>query len=181
MPVAVVRAAMSDAFVKAVLYYGKDITTVAHFGRHIPAEVASVLALGEPPDFPGAVCSTFGCGQRHNLEIDHVVPYAAKGPTSLDNLDWKCYPCHVRKTDQDRRAGLIGPKPPGGWADKKRTGRTRPSRGAGPGPGRQTGTGPEEAQSERAQPEKHGLRKAYSAQPGRTGAERARPEKAGGP
>ena len=35
-----------DAFIKAVTHDGVRIGTVAHFGRHIPAELRTALELG---------------------------------------------------------------------------------------------------------------------------------------
>lgn len=113
VPVSWVREALDgDAFVKAVLHDGVKIDTVAHFGRHLPAELRTALGLGSPPGFEGAVCSEPGCGRRHGLQVDHVTPVAANGPTSYENLQFLCYEHHSQKTERDRQTGLFGPGPP---------------------------------------------------------------------
>ncbi len=38
-----VRGLLGDAFVTAIVTKGKDITTVGHLGRHIPAELRTAL------------------------------------------------------------------------------------------------------------------------------------------
>ncbi|HEX5587644.1 MAG TPA: HNH endonuclease signature motif containing protein [Acidimicrobiia bacterium] len=113
VPPAVVRAMAGDAFLKAVLHDGVEIHKVLHLGRHIPAEIATALRLGAPPDFDGAVCSDDGCARRHHLEIDHIDPVAGGGQTCLDNLDPRCWPHHQQKTERDRRAGKLRPRRPG--------------------------------------------------------------------
>jgi hypothetical protein len=119
VPVSWVREALDHgAFVKGVLHDGVKIGTVAHFGRHLPAELRTALALGSPPGFEGAVCSQPGCGRRYGLQVDHITPVAANGPTSYENLQHLCYLHHAQKTERDRQAGLLGPGPPstsGGW------------------------------------------------------------------
>lgn len=117
IPPAVVRAMARDAFLKAVLHDGVEIHKVLHLGRHIPAEIATALRIGAPPDFDGAVCSEDGCERRHHLEIDHIDPVANGGLTCFDNLEPKCWPHHLRKTDRDRSAGKLGPRPQRGKQD----------------------------------------------------------------
>ena len=71
---------------------GKDITTVAHLGRHIPAELRTALVVS------GRECDVDGCHNRGYLEIDHSHPVAKGGLTSWSNLRWLCYLHHKRKT-----------------------------------------------------------------------------------
>jgi Domain of unknown function (DUF222)/HNH endonuclease len=111
-PVAVSVAwdvAQHDAFIKAVLHDGVTISTVAHFGRHINAELRTALALGDPPIFEGSVCAEEGCDRRYHLQFDHDDPVAHRGPTSFENLQALCGPHHREKTERDRRAGLLTP------------------------------------------------------------------------
>lgn len=108
VPVPAIEEVLADAFVKAVTHDGVRIDTVAHFGRHIPAHLRTALDLGEPPGFEGAVCAEEGCGRRFGLEWDHLDPVANGGATSYANLGPKCTPCHWRKTERDRLAGLLG-------------------------------------------------------------------------
>ncbi|HEY3670720.1 MAG TPA: hypothetical protein VGN51_07290, partial [Acidimicrobiia bacterium] len=68
VPVGVVRAAAVDAFVKVVVRDGTKVDTIVHYGRHIPALLRTVLELGDPERFDGAVCVEEGCDRRHDLE-----------------------------------------------------------------------------------------------------------------
>jgi hypothetical protein len=116
-PVRVAREMAKDAFLKAVIHDGVSILTVKHFGRHIPAELRTALALGALPDLDGVVCSEEGCDRRYGLEWDHDNPVANGGETSYDNLGPKCGPHHWDKTERDRKAGRHGgrahePRPP---------------------------------------------------------------------
>ena len=75
-----------------------------------PVEVRLALELGEPPVFDGVCC--VDCGKRFNTQSDHVEPHVANGPASTDNLKWRCWPCHQAKTERDRKAGKLTPRPP---------------------------------------------------------------------
>jgi 5-methylcytosine-specific restriction endonuclease McrA len=68
------------------------------------------LDLGPAPGFTGAECAD--CGRHFGLEYDHVDPVANRGPTTLANLQPRCWPDHQAKTERDREAGLLGPSPP---------------------------------------------------------------------
>jgi HNH endonuclease len=109
VPVSVAWDVADDAFIKAVLHDGVAIDTVAHYGRHINAELRTALGLGVPPAFDGAVCAEEGCDRRYHLQFDHRDPVAHLGPTSLENLQPMCRRCHGEKTERDRRAGLLTP------------------------------------------------------------------------
>jgi hypothetical protein len=113
VPVSLVRELADDAFLKAVLHDGADLHTVAHFGRHIRAEVRTALKLGPPPDFDGARCAEANCDRRYHLEWDHRNPNANWGPNAYDNFQALCWPHHQDKTARDRRAGLLSPREPG--------------------------------------------------------------------
>jgi hypothetical protein len=115
VPVSLVRELSRDAFLKAVLHDGVRIDTVAHFGRHLKAELRTALELGSPPDFDDVSCVQ--CDRRYGLQWDHVDPRAHRGPTSYDNLQPLCWPHHQEKTERDRKAGLLwgdgnGQEPP---------------------------------------------------------------------
>jgi hypothetical protein len=113
VPVSFARDIFDDAFVKAVLHDGVEIKTVAHFGRHIKAELRTAIELGPPPGFDGLVCSEPGCGRRYGLELDHIDPVSHNGLTSYQNLQPRCKPHHWQKTERDRQAGLFErPDPP---------------------------------------------------------------------
>ncbi len=111
LPVERVRQLSEDAFLKAVVHDGVRISTVKHFGRHIPAELRTALELGTPPRFEGTACAEEGCGRRYGLEWDHVDPVAHGGPTSYNNLQPRCWPHHRDKTERDRAAGLLARGP----------------------------------------------------------------------
>jgi hypothetical protein len=101
--VAWVRDLLGEAFVTAVVKKGHDITTVAHFGRHIPAELRTAMIVG------GRECDIVGCHARGYLEIDHCeVDVAKGGPTAWWNLGWLCSVDHDRKT----RGWKLGPRDP---------------------------------------------------------------------
>ena len=107
VPVATAKVLGADAFLKAVIHDGVKVDTVAHIGRHIPAELRTALDLGVPPHFEGRRCVEEGCGRRYGLEYDHVNPLANGGQTCLANLAARCWPHHRAKTDRDRAAGRL--------------------------------------------------------------------------
>src|SRR4029079_13138530 len=108
IPATTVRELEQDAFLKAVLHDGVNVHTVAHFGRHRPAQLETALMLGAPPEFEGVSCSELGCDRRYGLEWDHTDPCANGGETSLETLNPKAKPHHWDKTERDRDAGLLG-------------------------------------------------------------------------
>src|SRR5262249_5512813 len=77
-----VKEILGEAFLTAVIKKGKDITTVAHLGRHVPAEVMTALIVG------GHECGVDGCDNRGYLERDHMYDYAKGGATAFRNLLW---------------------------------------------------------------------------------------------
>jgi hypothetical protein len=109
-----VKQLLGSAFVTAVIRKGKDILTVAHLGRHIPAEVMTALIVS------GRECDVEGCHNRGYLERDHVQDHAKGGPTSFANLGWLCYRHHRLKSS----GWLLGPAHP---KTRKRTLRAPPS------------------------------------------------------
>ena len=110
IPVDLAKQLSQDAFLKSVIHDGVEIHTVAHHGRHIPAELRTALELGAPPDFEGVTCDEAGCGRRYGLEFDHTKPVANKGETSFNNVHPLCGGDHRKKTAADRAAGLLGGK-----------------------------------------------------------------------
>jgi hypothetical protein len=98
-----VRDLLGEAFVTAIIRKGRDIRTVAHLGRHIPAELHSALVAR------GRECDVEGCARASYLELDHCdLDHARGGPTSLANLAWLCWDHHRRKTAGAR----LGPRNP---------------------------------------------------------------------
>jgi len=101
--VAWVREILGDAFLTAVIKKGRDITTVAHLGRHVPAELVTAMIVG------GRECDIVGCHGRGYLERDHSeVDFAKGGPTAWWNLAWLCSVHHRRKT----RGWILRPPDP---------------------------------------------------------------------
>jgi hypothetical protein len=112
VPVAVVREAALEAFVKVAVRDGTKIDTIVHYGRHIPAVLRTALELGDPERLDGLVCVEEGCDRRHDLELDHVDPVANDGPTSYENIEPRCKPDHWAKTERDRKAGKLSRRAP---------------------------------------------------------------------
>ena len=110
IPVEVARELAYDAFVKGVLHDGVNVHLVWHAGRYRKAELRTALELGAAPEFSGVVCSIDCCDRRYGLEWDHKNPVANGGPTTIDNVEPKCHPHHVAKTEADRAAGLLSRK-----------------------------------------------------------------------
>ncbi len=79
-----------------------DILAVAHYGRHVNAELRNALELGAAPGLEGVSCVDVGCERRYGLEWDHVDPVANNGQTSCKNLVAKCQPHHWEKIERDR-------------------------------------------------------------------------------
>ena len=97
-----------NAFLSGVFFDGKDLRQIKSFTRNWPADVARVLNLGKPPEFDGLKC--VDCGNRFHIENDHVEPYlGGDNPSALWNHDHRCWPCHLVKTEADRRAGKLKP------------------------------------------------------------------------
>ncbi len=90
--VAWARELLGSAFLTAIIKHGKDIHTVAHLGRHVPAEVQTALLVS------GRECSIEDCHERGYLERDHVDDHALGGETSYRNLTWMCSRHHDMKT-----------------------------------------------------------------------------------
>jgi hypothetical protein len=127
-----VREQLGTAFLTAVVTHGKDVTTVAHLGRHVPAEVRTALVVG------GRECCIEGCTARGYLELDHTdVDFAEGGPTALWNLGWECSTHHRLKTqgwilgppDPTTGKRTLTPPPTPPDPNPRRRSRARPDRG----------------------------------------------------
>lgn len=97
IPVEVARDMANDAILSVLVTDGVDVMAVAHAGRTIPAPVRRALVERD------RTCVVPGCEVRSGLEIDHVVPFARGGPTSLANLARLCHWHHYLKTHQRHR------------------------------------------------------------------------------
>ena len=105
IPVASARALAGDCILKVLVTKGVDVVAVAHGGRTIPAHVRSALEARDPR------CVIPGCDVRDRLEIDHLVPFAEGGPSTLDNLARACRFHHYLKT---HHGWVLGGRP-GAW------------------------------------------------------------------
>lgn len=98
-----VRQLLGSAFLTAVIKKGKDITMVAHLGRHVPAELQTAMIAG------GRECDIENCHARGYLERDHSeIDYAKGGATAYWNLAWLCYLHHRLKSS----GWVLGPRDP---------------------------------------------------------------------
>jgi len=93
--------------------YGSNVTAVAHLGRTIPARLRTALEARDP------TCVVPGCDVRQGLEIDHRVPFAQGGPSTMHNLARLCRWHHYLKSHHRYRLGgapgrwtWTGPDPP---------------------------------------------------------------------
>jgi len=105
IPVAVARSYAQDAVWSILVHRGTDITTVAREDRYLSPALRAALEERDPE------CVVPGCHERDRLEIDHIVPLAAGGPTTVANLARLCHWHHHLKTFRGYR--LTGT--PGAW------------------------------------------------------------------
>ena len=92
IPVAMARDLANDSFLRIVFHEAGDIRAVCHLGRTINQQLRTALV------FRDSTCVVPGCGTSFGLEIDHIVPFAEGGPTTLDNLALLCHHHHFLKT-----------------------------------------------------------------------------------
>jgi hypothetical protein len=116
--VAAARRLARDGMVKAVFKDGDDVRGVAHLGRTIPAKLRTALEARDTS------CVVPGCDETKGLEIDHVIPLAEGGPTSLDNLARLCRWHHSQKTHRGWK--LSGGPGEWTWFRPRRAGRAPP-------------------------------------------------------
>jgi hypothetical protein len=110
IPVPAARQLIADSALAVVLTHGTEVLSVANFSRAPSAIQTSVLQWRDP------VCSVEGCTRAARLEADHIDLWSQGGPTSLDNLEFKCAFHHDLKTTQ-------------GWTDSPgEAGQPRPLR-----------------------------------------------------
>jgi Domain of unknown function (DUF222)/HNH endonuclease len=105
IPVTTARALLDDAIVSVLVKDGDDITMVSKPTRTIPAKLRRALEATYP------TCGVIGCANDQFLEIDHVVPIADGGATSIHNT-WRLCPHHH---DQKTHHGWKVTGEPGNW------------------------------------------------------------------
>jgi hypothetical protein len=104
---------MSDAGINVIFSHGDDISRIFHFTRTINASLLTALQARD------RTCVVPGCGASRYLEIDHLVPFADGGPTTISNLARLCSFHHGQKTndgytlwlDKDKRWHFDPPPP----------------------------------------------------------------------
>lgn len=47
------------------------------------------------------------CGSTDRLTVDHIIPHAQGGPTTLNNLITLCFTCHCNKMGKANRRGAV--------------------------------------------------------------------------
>ena len=90
IPVSRAREMLADCFLKGVIYDGKQITHVRHFGRHRPAEVDTALLVRSVLDRGQVICIVEGCDHTAHIQWDHAEPFGRGGPTAESNLNPMC-------------------------------------------------------------------------------------------
>jgi hypothetical protein len=95
-----------DTLVEALLTDGDDIVAISRLDRHIPPALRTAIEERHP------TCAIDGCDRTDGLEIDHVIPFAKGGPTSLANLIRLCKHHHALKTHKRWR---LMQTEQGGW------------------------------------------------------------------
>jgi hypothetical protein len=87
IPVTLARALLGDAKLVLLARDGDEITKISSPKRGIPISLRRWVERAYPR------CGVDGCGQHERLQIDHMVPVEAHGPTSKENL-WRLCPHH---------------------------------------------------------------------------------------
>jgi hypothetical protein len=119
VPVSTAQRLLGDAVVTALSMDGANVTAIRGMGRTIPGRLRAALEARDP------TCAVPGCGVSEHLEIDHVVPFAAGGPTSLENLARLCRWHHSQKTFHGWRLG--GRPGEWTWTRSRASGRSPPA------------------------------------------------------
>jgi hypothetical protein len=92
VPVATVRAMMTDAFLAAIVTDGVNIRSVVHLGRAVTAAQRTAMVARDRE------CVVPGCHVNYGLEIDHVEGWAPTRITTVDSLARICRHHHHQKT-----------------------------------------------------------------------------------
>lgn len=92
VPVTEVDRLMADAFLTILRTTGTTITDASTMTRVVRQSLKRAVVERD------RVCVVPTCGIAHGLEIDHLIPFAQGGPTSVDNLQRLCKHHHRLKT-----------------------------------------------------------------------------------
>jgi len=118
IPVPMARDLANDSFLRLVFHRAGDIRAVSHLGRTINRALRTALVHRD------TTCVVPGCGTSYGLEIDHIIPFAEGGPTSLDNLALLCHHHHFLKTYEGWTLERIDPP------EERTTGKAPPTGGS---------------------------------------------------
>ena len=92
IPPLMARDMANDSFLRFIFHRSEDIRAISHFGRTINKSLRTALVHRD------RTCVVPGCGVSFGLEIDHILPMAEGGPTTIDNLALLCHHHHFLKT-----------------------------------------------------------------------------------
>ena len=92
VPISDVQQYMSDPILKVLLTKGSEVVAASTMTRVVRSNLREALVERD------RVCVVPGCGISKGLEIDHLIPFAQGGPTSIDNLQRLCKHHHRLKT-----------------------------------------------------------------------------------
>jgi HNH endonuclease len=87
IPVTLARALLGDATLILMARDVNEITKISSPKRGIPIALRRWVERAYPR------CGVDGCGHTERLQIDHIIPVEARGPTSQPNL-WRLCPHH---------------------------------------------------------------------------------------
>jgi hypothetical protein len=92
VPVSDVERLMSDPILTVLRTKGTEVVAASTSTRVIRRSLRQAIEQRD------RVCVVPGCGIASGLEIDHLVPFAQGGPTSIENLQRLCKHHHRLKT-----------------------------------------------------------------------------------
>jgi hypothetical protein len=99
VPVSVLESWANDAYLRLIITDGIDIKAVTRQTRYVDANQRAALVARDRD------CIIAGCDANRRLQIDHVDPFAAGGPTCVTNTNRMCPFHHLLKT---RGWSLVG-------------------------------------------------------------------------
>jgi hypothetical protein len=106
VPVSDVERLMSDPILTVLRIKGTQVLAASTSTRVIRRSLRQAIEQRD------RVCVVPGCGIASGLEIDHLVPFAKGGPTSIENLQ----PLQAPPPTQDHRTGHAHQVGDAGWS-----------------------------------------------------------------
>ena len=105
IPASTAQALLDDSILRVIVTDGCDVRAVSKDTRVTPARLRRAVVARD------RVCVVPGCDRSDRLEIDHIIPFAQRGPTELENLCRLCKAHHYMKSNRGYR--ISGR--PGAW------------------------------------------------------------------